>query len=91
MGKGQRERETQNPKQDAGSELSAQSPTQSSNSLVVRSRPELKLDTQPTEPPRHPGHIFIRSKLPGQPRGVFTGPEYLEVGITVRHPRSCLP
>ena len=30
-GEGQRERETQNPKQAPGSELSAQSPTQGSN------------------------------------------------------------
>ena len=36
-GEGQRERETQNPKQAPGSELSAQSPTQGSNSGIVRS------------------------------------------------------
>ena len=34
---GQRERETQNPKQAPGSELSAQSPTQDLNSQTVRS------------------------------------------------------
>ena len=34
---GQRERETQNPKQDPGSELSAQSPTWGANSQAVRS------------------------------------------------------
>ena len=34
---GERERETQNPKQSPGSELSAQSPMQGSNSQTVRS------------------------------------------------------
>ena len=36
-GEGQRARETQNPKQAPGSELSAPSPTWGSNSLTVRS------------------------------------------------------
>ena len=36
-GGGQREMETQNPKQAPGSELSAQSPTRGSNSRTVRS------------------------------------------------------
>ena len=36
-GEGQRERETQNPKQVPGSELSAQSPTRGLNPLAVRS------------------------------------------------------
>ena len=36
-GEGQRERETQNPKQGPGPELSAQSPTQGSNSGTVGS------------------------------------------------------
>ena len=36
-GEGQRERETQNPKQAPGSELSAQSPTWGSNSWTTRS------------------------------------------------------
>ena len=40
-----RERETQNPKQALGSELSAQSPRQGSNPQTVKSRPEPKLDT----------------------------------------------
>ena len=53
-GVGQRERETQNPKQAPGSELSAQSPTRGSNSPAARSWPELKWDAQPTEPPRRP-------------------------------------
>ena len=45
------ERETQNPKRAPGSERSAQSPSRGSNSRTVRSRPEPKSDTQPTEPP----------------------------------------
>ena len=43
-GGAERERETQNPKQAPGSELSAQSPTQGSNPQTVRSWPELKSD-----------------------------------------------
>ena len=54
MSRGEADRETQNLKQAPGSELSAQSPTQGSNSQSARSRPDLKSDTQPTEPPRHP-------------------------------------
>lgn len=49
-----RERETQNPKQAPGSELSAQSPTLGLNTGTVRSLPERKSDAQPTEPPRRP-------------------------------------
>ena len=41
-GEGQRERETQNPKQAPGSELSAQSPTWGSNPPAVRLWPEPK-------------------------------------------------
>ena len=59
VGEGLRERETQNPKQAPGSELSAQSPTQGSNSQTVRSWPEPKSVAQPTEPPRRPSHIFL--------------------------------
>ena len=44
-GEGKTERETQNPKQAVGSELSAQSPMWGSNPQTVRSRPESKLDT----------------------------------------------
>ena len=40
-GEGQRQRETQNPKQAPGSEQSAQSPTRSSNSRMVRSWAEV--------------------------------------------------
>ena len=40
----ERERETQNPKQAPGSELSAQSPTRGSNPQTARSWPELKSD-----------------------------------------------
>ena len=36
LGEGQRERETQNPKQAPGSELSAQSPTRGLNPLTAR-------------------------------------------------------
>ena len=54
VGEEQRERETQNLKRAPGSELSAQSPTRGSNSRTTRSRPELKSDAQPTEPPGHP-------------------------------------
>ena len=53
-GEGQRERETQNRKQAPGSELPAQSPTWGSNLQAVRSWPEPKSDTLPTEPPRRP-------------------------------------
>ena len=53
-GGAERERWRQNMKQVSGSELSAQSPMWGSNSWAVRSWPELKLDTQLTEPPRHP-------------------------------------
>ena len=58
-GEGQRERETQNPKQAPGSELSAQSLTWGSNPWTVRSRPELKSDAPPTELPRHPAFLVI--------------------------------
>nr|XP_060464193.1 basic salivary proline-rich protein 3-like [Panthera onca] len=53
-GERQRERETRNPKEAPGSELSAQSPTRGSNSQTVRSGPEPKSDASPTEPPRRP-------------------------------------
>ena len=53
-GRGRERGETQNQKQAPGSELSAQSPTRGSNSRTVRSRPEVKSDAQPTEPPRRP-------------------------------------
>ena len=39
---GKEQRETENPKQALGSELSAQSPTRGSNPRTVRSWPELK-------------------------------------------------
>ena len=59
VGEGQRERETQNQKQAPGSEPSAQSLTQGSNSRTTRSWPEPKSDTQPTEPPRCPWSAVI--------------------------------
>ena len=62
-GEGQRERETQNPKQASGSELSAQSPTGGSDSQAARAWPELKSDAQPTEPPRRPAKIFTLDTL----------------------------
>ena len=43
-GEGQRVKETQNPKQAPGSELSAQSPKRGSNPRTARSRPEPKSD-----------------------------------------------
>ena len=51
----ERERETQNLKQPPGPGLAAQSTTGGSNPWpMMRSWPELKSDTQPTEPPRCP-------------------------------------
>ena len=61
-GKGQRKRETQNPKRAPGSELSAQSPTRSSNPQTVRSWPEQKSDAQTTELPRRPSRFFSSPK-----------------------------
>ena len=58
VGEGQRERETHNPKQAPGSELAAQSPTRVSDPWTVRSWPELKSDTRPTEPPRCPDPLW---------------------------------
>ena len=64
-GEGQRERETQNPKQTPGSELPEQGPMQGSNSQTVRSWPELKSEAYPTEPLRHPlfPHLDLRNKF----------------------------
>ena len=53
-GGAEKERKTQNQKQAQGSELSAESPMQGSNSLTARLEPEPKPDAQPTEPPRRP-------------------------------------
>ena len=58
-GQGPREKGTQNLKQAPGSEPSAQSPTRGLNPRAARSRPELKSDAQPTEPPRRPSVDFI--------------------------------
>ena len=59
MSRGGAEREG-DTESEAGSKLSAQSPTQGSNPRTVRSCPEPKSDTQPTEPHRHPwGHYFL--------------------------------
>ena len=62
-GEGQRERETQNPKQAPGSEPSARSPTWGSNSRTMRSRPEQKSDAELTEPPRRLSILFFFFKL----------------------------
>ena len=72
MGEGQRERETQNPKQAPGSELSAQSVTQGLNPSTARSRPEPKSDAQPTEPPRSPSFSPSDNTSEGGP-GSATG------------------
>ena len=48
--------ETQNLKQAPGSVQTAQSLTWGSNPGTMRSWPEPKSDTQPTEPPRRPSH-----------------------------------
>ena len=61
VGEGQRERETQNPKQVPDSELSAWTPTWGSNSWTARSWPELKSDARPTELPRCPYLYFLHS------------------------------
>ena len=61
--RGGAERDTQNPKQVPGSELSAQSPMQVSNPWTVRSWPELKSDAQLTETPRHPIAIISLNNL----------------------------
>ena len=67
-GGAERERETQNPKQAPGSELSAQGPMRGSNSRSVRSCPEPQSDAQPTEPPRRPRKWnFLRGESSGQP------------------------
>ena len=57
-----KERATQNGKQAPGSGLSAQSPVGGSNPQTVRSWLELKLDAQPTEPPRCPCISYFKTK-----------------------------
>ncbi|VFV38415.1 Hypothetical predicted protein [Lynx pardinus] len=59
VAEGQRERETQNPKQAPGSEPSARSPSRGSNPRTARSRPEPKSDASPTEHPRRPLDSFL--------------------------------
>ena len=61
MGKGQRERETQNLKQALGSKLSARSLMRGSNSQTARSCPEPKSASQLTEPPRRPMLMFFKN------------------------------
>ena len=56
-----REKETQNLKQDPGSELSGQSPTWGSNSWTARSWLEPKWDAQPPEPLRRPNKTVLNN------------------------------
>ena len=58
-GEGQRGRETQNPKQAPGSELSAQSPTGGLNSQTARSRPEPKSDAYQLNHPSAPTGLLL--------------------------------
>ena len=60
-GGAEREREAPNQNQAPGSELSGQSPTWDSNSGTMRSRPHLKSDTKPTEPPRSPYNKLVKA------------------------------
>ena len=76
-GGAERERETQNPKQAPGSELSAQSLTWGSNPRTVRSWPELKPDAQPTEPPRRPKTSVMTLDPPGLSRLISLSPGQL--------------
>ena len=71
----QRERETQNPKRALSSELSAQSPTQGSNSGTAGSRSEPKSDAQPTADlmtcrTRFPERFAVGSLCPSHSDGV---------------------
>ena len=72
MSGGGRERETQNPKQVPGSELSAQSPTRGLNSQAARSWPEPKSDASPTKPPGRPKtaleNVSLLASLPVTPQ-----------------------
>ena len=60
---GQRDRERQNLRQAPGFELLAQSLTWCSNSQTLKSWPELKLDTQLTEPPRCPYSFIFKISI----------------------------
>ena len=77
MGEGQRERETQNPKQVPGSELSAQSPTRGSNSRAVRSDHDLSRS-----------RTLNRLSHTGAPDGVFRQEEIISVSISGSPNRS---
>ena len=57
-GEGQREGDTESPKQAPGSKLSAQNRSRGLNSRTTRPRPKPKSDTQLTEPPRRPRFYF---------------------------------
>ena len=75
QGEGQRERETQNPKQAPGSEPSAQSLTRGSNPRTARSRPEPKSGAQPAEPPRRciAAPIILSAQRQNAQREAFVG------------------
>ena len=60
QGEGQRVRETQNPKQAPGPELTARSPPRGSNSRTARSRPEPRSAASQTEPGRCPTKCVFR-------------------------------
>ena len=86
-GEGQREGETQNPKQAPGSEPSAQSPTWGSNSQTVRSGPELKSDAQQTEPPRCPwGNVLFQERVFDKLRDNFRSAASQDKGLFVLCP-----
>ena len=86
VGEGQRERETQNPKEAPGSELSTRSLTRGSNPQTVRSWPELELDAPPTELPRGSCLFYIYYRSIGFEESVwiFYHPSYL-YGIKFRY------
>ena len=67
-GDGKRERETQNPQQAPGSELSAQSPSRGSNPWTARSWPEPKSDARLNHPGSPSGSIFKEGEQEGWPQ-----------------------
>ena len=75
------ERETQNSKQAAGSELSAQSPRQGWNLQTGRPLPELKSDAQLTEPPRRPWKFVpLKSLFSQTPVGLSSSRLCAQIG-----------
>ena len=92
-GEEQRERETQNPKQVPGSELSAQSPSWGSNPQTVRSWPEPKSDLNRLSHPGAPNLfvclfiIFERERERGG-EGQREGETQSHIGSALTEPRS---